>query len=129
AHAIAPKANILLVESANSSITNLLSGVDYASSYPGVTAVSMSWGAGEFSGESSYDSHFSTPGITYVASSGDNGLVNWPAVSWKVLGVGGTTLTLNSQNNWQSETGEGGSGGGQAVYRPGPLAPPPPPHT
>src|SRR5581483_3148759 len=66
--------------------------------------------------ESGYDSHFSTPGVTYVASSGDGGTVSWPAVSTKVLGVGGTSLTLTSQNNWSSETGWSGSGGGKSVY-------------
>ncbi len=32
---------------------------------PGVSVVSMSWGYGEFPGEASYDSNFTTPGITY----------------------------------------------------------------
>src|SRR5207245_394079 len=44
AHAIAPGANILLVEAATSSLTNLLNAVTYASSQSGVVAVSMSWG-------------------------------------------------------------------------------------
>ena len=37
----------------------------------GVVAVSMSWGGGEFSGENSYDSYFTTPsghsGVTFFA--------------------------------------------------------------
>ena len=47
AHAIAPKANILLVEAHSSSIGDLMSAVDYARNQPGVTAVSMSWGIDE----------------------------------------------------------------------------------
>jgi subtilase family serine protease len=42
AHAIAPAANILLVEANSSSLTDLLTGVDYAAKQPGVVAVSMS---------------------------------------------------------------------------------------
>ena len=66
----------------------------------GVVAVSMSWGGGEFSGETSYDSYFTTPsghgGVTFVASSGDSGSpVGYPAISPNVLSVGGTTLNLN----------------------------------
>jgi subtilase family serine protease len=62
AHAIAPKANILLVEAADNSFSNLLAAVDYARHATGVVAVSMSWGGGEFSGEKSYDAYFTTPG-------------------------------------------------------------------
>ena len=31
----------------------------------------MSWGFNEFPGETLYDSTFTTPGITYIAASGD----------------------------------------------------------
>ena len=45
AHAIAPNAKILLVEAVNPTYdTSLLSAIDYATSQPGVVAVSMSWG-------------------------------------------------------------------------------------
>src|SRR5438105_4429240 len=63
AHAMAPAANILLVEANNSSLTNLVQGaVNWARSQPGVVAVSMSFGGGEFFGETSLDSIFTTPG-------------------------------------------------------------------
>ena len=32
----------------------------------------MSWGFDEFAGETSYDSNFTTAGITYIAASGDS---------------------------------------------------------
>ena len=54
AHAMAPGANILLVEASSASDSDLLAAVSYASQHANV--VSMSWGSGEFSGESSYDS-------------------------------------------------------------------------
>ena len=64
---------------------------------PGVVAVSMSWGGSEFSGETSYDSYFTTPGghngVTFVASSGDSGApASYPAASPNVVSVGGTSL-------------------------------------
>ncbi|HEV3145079.1 MAG TPA: S53 family peptidase [Gemmataceae bacterium] len=117
AHAIAPGANILLVEANDASFANLLSAVSFAANQSGVVAVSMSWGGGEFSGETSYDSTFQTPsghqGVTFVASSGDNGAPpSYPAVSPNVLSVGGTTLNLTGSNTISSESGWSGSGGG-----------------
>jgi hypothetical protein len=51
---------------------DLFAAVDFARSQPGVGVVSMSWGAGEFSSEASFDFHFTTPagntGVTFVAS-------------------------------------------------------------
>ena len=80
AHAIAPTAKILLVEARSSSLGDLLSAVSYASGRSDVVAVSMSWGAAEFSSETAYDSYFTTPsghtGVTFVASSGDSGAIS-----------------------------------------------------
>ncbi len=77
AHAIAPKAKILLVEAATSSWTDLINAVDYARKQSGVSVVSMSWGGPEFPGETAYDATFTTPvghpGVAFVASSGDGG--------------------------------------------------------
>jgi len=118
AHAMAPGANILLVEA-----TDLFAGVNYARSLPGVTVVSMSWGASEWSSESAYYSGFTTPaghsGITFVAASGDNGssgAPEYPSVSPNVLAVGGTELTTDSLGDYLSETGWSGSGGGISAY-------------
>jgi hypothetical protein len=119
AHAMAPAANIMLVE-AQPSLTNLFSAVSFASQQPGVSVVSMSWGTGEFQGEIAYDSTFTTPaghaGITFVASSGDSSTTSYPASSPNVLAVGGTTLNMTSQGQYLSETGWSGSGGGTSPY-------------
>lgn len=116
-HALAPKANILLVEANSSSLTDLFAAVNYARNQPGVSVVSLSWGAGDFTGENSYDSNFTTPsghgGVTFVASSGDSGAKpEYPAMSPNVLQVGGTTLSINSSNGYVSESAWSGSGGG-----------------
>lgn len=117
AHAIAPNAKILLVEAASANGNDLLNAVNYARNRADVVAVSMSWGGAEFSGESSYDSYFTSPyGAAFFASSGDSGTgVQWPAVSANVVGVGGTTLKM-SGNTVVSETAWSGSGGGLSKY-------------
>ncbi len=123
AHAMAPGANIMLVEASSADLSDLLAGVSYSSKHANV--VSMSWGSSEFSGETSYDSYFSAPGVAFVVASGDSGApALWPAASPNVLGVGGTTLTVNSSGAWVSETGwgdsTGSSTGGPSAYEPQP---------
>src|SRR4029077_427951 len=66
AHAIAPKAKILLVEAKTPSGANLLDAIDYASSRKDVVAVSMSWGGAEFPEETSLDAHFTNKSSTIV---------------------------------------------------------------
>jgi subtilase family serine protease len=122
AHAIAPGAKIVLVAAKSSSYTDLLGAVDYAVN-SGATVVSMSWGGSESSAETGngYDSHFNHPGVTFVASAGDSGEgVEWPAASPYVVGVGGTSLYLNSDNSYNSETAWSGSGGGISQYESAP---------
>jgi subtilase family serine protease len=122
AHAIAPGAKIVLVAAKSSSYTDLLGAVDYAVN-SGATVVSMSWGGSESSAETGngYDSHFNHPGVTFVASAGDSGEgVEWPAASPYVVGVGGTSLYLNSDNSYNSEVAWSGSGGGISQYESAP---------
>jgi hypothetical protein len=121
AHAIAPGANILLVEANSNSDSDLFAAVRYAAAQPGVVAVSMSWGGGEWGGEAGSDSTFTTPaghaGVTFLASSGDSGApVSYPSISPNVVSVGGTTLSIDSAGNYLGETGWSGSGGGISSY-------------
>lgn len=116
AHAIAPNATIALVVAKSTNMSDLLSAVDYAVGL-GAKQISMSWGGNEFSSESYYDYHFNRAGVTFTASSGDNGAgVMWPAASPYVIGVGGTTLRVDSNNDVVSEAGWSGSGGGVSSY-------------
>ncbi len=138
AHAIAPGAQIILVEANSQSLSDLMASVTTGASQPGVSVVSMSWGFAEgqavfASDEATYDSVFTTPGVTFVASTGDYGAADpeYPAFSPNVVAVGGTSLTLNSDNSYNSETGWGyysntvgafiGSGGGISLYEPEPA--------
>jgi subtilase family serine protease len=123
AHAMAPGANILLVEADTNSYSDLMTALNYARSQPNVSVISMSWGGNEWTGETSFDSYFTTPaghtGITYVASSGDSGSAGapeYPSVSPNVLAVGGTQLSTDSAGNYLGETGWSGSGGGIGTY-------------
>jgi hypothetical protein len=125
AHAIAPGASILLVEANDATYNNLLTAVRFAANQTNVVAVSMSWGGGEFPGETSFDSSFQTPlghsGVTFVASSGDSGAPpSYPATSPNVLSVGGTTLSLDSSGNILGESAWSGSGGGISSVEPQP---------
>ncbi len=77
-HAIAPGAQIILVEANSQSLSDLMAGVATAASQPCVSVVSMSWGFAEgqavlAADEAMYDSVFNVPGVTFVASTGDYG--------------------------------------------------------
>ncbi|HSX18366.1 MAG TPA: S53 family peptidase [Candidatus Saccharimonadales bacterium] len=118
AHAIAPTAKILLVEAKSNLISDFLDAIDYAKSRADVVAISMSWGANEFAFETTWDSRLvSTRGVAFTAAAGDSGNnVWWPAASPTVIGVGGTTLTLNGDDTIQSEVAWSSGGGGLSVY-------------
>lgn len=116
AHAIAPKATILLVETPSNSLTDLVNGVTTAVR-DGASTVSMSWTVSEFSGETSMDRNFVSNGVTYLAASGDAGTgAVYPAASPDVIGVGGTSLYLSANGSYQSETAWSGSGGGLSAF-------------
>ncbi len=110
-----------------------------AASQPGVSVVSMSWGLAEGQAitaqdEAMYDSYLTTPaghqGVTFVASTGDYGTADpeYPSFSPNVVAVGGTSLSVNADGSYNSETGWGssteaagngqfiGSGGGLSLY-------------
>jgi hypothetical protein len=125
AHAIAPGANILVVEaspgsSSTQELNDLINAINTARETPGVSVVSMSWGEDDTAQENAYDANFTSRGITYIASSGDSPGVEWPAVSPNVLAVGGTALHLNSAGGYGSESGWADSGGGLSTNEPEP---------
>ncbi|MFY9674524.1 MAG: S53 family peptidase [Terriglobales bacterium] len=98
AHAMAPSAKIVLVEAASNSFADLMKAEDVASQMvaaAGGGEVSNSWGGSEFSGETSYDSHFVKAGVVFLASSGDNPGTSWPSTSPNVVAAGGTTVRRN----------------------------------
>jgi hypothetical protein len=117
AHSIAPEANIILFEANSASFADLGTAVTTAAGSAGVSVVSMSWGGGESSSETSMDSTFLTPsghqGVTFLASTGDNGSpAGYPSLSPNVVAVGGTTLDINSSGTYIAEGAWSGTGGG-----------------
>jgi subtilase family serine protease len=113
-HVMAPGANIVLIEANSNSDSDLFTASKNAGSI--AAQVSMSFGGGESAGETSFDQDFTTPGVTYFASSGDGGRgAQYPAASPNVVGVGGTYLALNSSHQRVGEVGWRGSGGGPST--------------
>jgi hypothetical protein len=137
AHGMAPGANIVLVEANSGTNADLFAAVATAAGLPGVSAVSMSWGTDEYTGENLQDTTFVTSkghqGVSFLASSGDNGGyaytgatpttpgILYPAASPNVIAVGGTTLQLNADNSIFSETAWSGSGGGTSLLEKAPT--------
>jgi subtilase family serine protease len=86
--------------------------------------VSMSWGGGEWSGETASDSCanlddscFTTANVVYVASSGDSPGVIWPGTSANVVSAGGTTVRRNASTfSFEQETAWVDAGGGYSAY-------------
>jgi subtilase family serine protease len=115
AHAIAPGAKIILIECKSEELVDIMAGVASASKQPGVSVVSMSIGYTEgpdtdeasASDEAAYDPYFTTPGVTYLAATGDHGTedASYPAFSPDVVAVGGTHLAVNASTGaWAGET-------------------------
>lgn len=128
AHAMAPKATIILVEAASANLTDLLVAEDCASKQvaaAGGGEVSNSWGGSEFGGETSMDSHFVKSGVVYFASTGDSAGTIYPSVSPNVVAVGGTTTArINNGSNFGNfyvEAAWEDGGGGTSAYEPRPT--------
>lgn len=129
AHALAPGANILLVEANTDNTDDLTAAISAAAHTSGVTVVSLSFGGATTAFS---DSLFTTPSghvpITFIASSGDNGAgVIEPAGLANVLSVGGTALNVSDNaGDWASETlwsdsSTSGSGFGVSSTEPEPA--------
>ncbi len=124
--AICPNCHIILVEASSSSLTNLGTAVNEAAKL-GATEISNSYGGGESSSDTSYDtSYYHHPGIAITASSGDGGYgVEYPAASQYVTAVGGTSLSKASNTRgwtetvWSTSSTEG-AGSGCSAYDPQP---------
>jgi subtilase family serine protease len=116
AHAMAPKAKLVLEAAKSASSANVFAAVQDAYTNHGATIVSMSFGSTEFSGETNVDTTFANgnkTGVSFTAASGDNGTgAQYPATSPFVTAIGGTTLNIQSDGTYVSETAWSGSGGG-----------------
>ena len=115
--ATCPKCHVILVEATTASNTNLGKAVNEAAKL-GANAISNSYGGGESSTDTAYDTtYYDHPGIAITASSGDSGYgVEYPAASPYVTAVGGTSLSKASNTRGWSETAWSGAGAGCSSY-------------
>ena len=123
AHALAQNAKIFLVEAASDSLDDLAAAVDVAKRLPGVRQVSLSFGAVEDACEfAQYDSHLLQNGVVFFASSGDDaGDRDYPGESKNVISVGGTSLHVNVDGSWASESVWDGESCGPSAFEPRPI--------
>jgi hypothetical protein len=123
ASADCPMCSILLLESTNSSIGNLGTAVTTAANTAHVVAISNSYGiSGDYPGSfaPAYD-NAAKKGIAVTASAGDGGYgVLFPASATNVIGVGGTTLSVDASGARTTETAWAGTGSGCSVYNAAP---------
>ena len=121
AHALAPKAKLLMVITNTSTISGLLQGVDAAVA-AGAKIVSCSWGSVEWSAQVSgkYLDTWNAQGVTFVCASGDSGLgATYPSIHPAVLAVGGTSCSTDAKGI-VTETSWTNGAGGQSKYYPKP---------
>lgn len=121
AHAIAPLANIVLVEANSTSYSDMMTALTYAATKTGASVISNSWGSVEFAAQSTYDSKCKLSKSLCVFATGDYGYPgSYPSFNPFVLAVGGTTLNLSVAGDGStvvdSETAWTGSGGGVSLY-------------
>lgn len=136
AHAMAPQAKIIMVEAASEAFQDHMDAILVASqevAAAGGGLVSISWSISEFPEETFYDRYFLTPGIVYIASSGDYAApARFPSSSPYVISAGGTSIVRNAQGNFIGETGwnlnpnsplgsKSGGSGGPSLYEPRPF--------
>jgi hypothetical protein len=125
ASSICASCSILLLEATSASLGNLGTAVTTASNTAHVLAISNSYGiSGDYPGSfaTAYD-NAAKKGIAVTASSGDGGhAVLFPASATNVLGVGGTTLSVDSVTGVRtSEAAWSGAGSGCSVYNAAPA--------
>ncbi len=120
AHAMAPNAQIVLMEASSASNNALYQAVTAANSYiashGGKGEVSMSWGGSETSSETGSDHYFTQSGVVYFASSGDSPGVIYPSSSPNVVSAGGTQVNRNSSGAYTNQTAWSDGGGGASRY-------------
>ncbi len=129
AHSLAPGADIYLMVSPNDSY--LFNTINYTIENVKTNIISLSWGSSELEYNQQSINYLNqmlaegrSKGINIFAATGDSGAynsynvpnVNFPASSPNVIAVGGTTLSVYSNGEYESETAWNGSGGGQSEY-------------
>lgn len=132
AHAMAPHANIIMVEAPSDNLWDKMYAACYAAqavANAGGGLVSMSWSVPEFPQELGYDKYFQGfSNVVFVGSSGDySAPANYPSSSPYVISAGGTSIERDAQGNFVNETAwstnpnipigsKNGGSGGPSIY-------------
>lgn len=116
AHGICQNCKILLVEANSAGFADLAAAENTAAAL-GANVISNSYGGGDWVLDlSPYEPAYDHPGVAIVAATGDNGYTSsgsvFPASLSGTVAVGGTTLALNTDNSYKSETAWTGGGSG-----------------
>jgi hypothetical protein len=116
-----PKCTIDLIE-ADSSDTSDLEQAEATAVSVGATIVSNSWqcGGSNNCGDPNFKNYFDTPGIAYLASSGDGGYqdVGAPSALASVLSVGGTQLHISGSHVVETIWNDAGAGCVSGIAKP-----------
>ncbi len=120
ASAACPTCRLALIEAQNGNPNVLAAAVDAAAAL-NPAAISNSYGIPEGSSSANQDGHYDHPGIAIVASTGDDGTVQYPASSAHVTAVGGTTLTHDTSSRGWHEAVWDKSGAGCSATTPTPA--------
>lgn len=112
-------AEIIVVQAESTAVRDVAVAIDVAKTYKPLV-LNMSWGIEEslFTQEL-YDGLkplFLDENIAFVASSGDENYVQWPASDMNVLCVGGTSLFLDEKNGILRQEAWSGTGCGPSEF-------------
>lgn len=121
AHAIAPKAQIILVEAASSAVGDVWFAVAKGNlilTNHGGGQMILPFGVLEGASETGLDRLFTTPGVVYLSGNeGSLGLFDYPCASPNVICLGGTGLVRDkTTGNFEGEMASSFWTGGQSVY-------------
>ena len=119
AHALAPGAQVILVEAASDSYNDLFAAEQVAANLvaaAGGGEVSNSWSGGEFSGEMQVAPAFSGKNVVFFASSGDTSGTGVPSSLPNVISVGGTTINRDATGNFINQSTWASTGGGLSPF-------------
>lgn len=111
AHAMAPNANIYMIETDGWDFDTLINGIQCANRLlaqsGGIVSLSASFPENQTGlgpNELSYDSYFQIPGIIYITSSGDfSAPARYPSSSPYVISAGGTMINRDSSGNYLNQ--------------------------
>ena len=121
AHALAPKAKVILVEANTADYEDLIAAETVAAGIAakaGGGEVSNSWGGAEMQDTPALESIFTGANVVFFASAGDNPGVEFPSSLSNVVGVGGTQINRDASGNFLDQTIWSATGGGYSLWVP-----------